>query len=259
MDRGTFLGLTGGIAMLIGVVALNDIRKIVMFIDPASIVLVVGGAIAAILIAYPMEDVLGTFRYTSIVFFNKKVNSLETIHQIVGFAEVARKDGLLSLESRMEEIKDPFLASGLRMIMDGIPPEAVEQTMTTEIESVNARHLYYKSILENIGKYAPAFGMMGTVVGLVLMLADFDPATVGMGMAVALLTTLYGALIANLLVLPMADKLGFLNEFEIANRELTMKGVLSIQASENPRVIKNNLLMYIPAKKRPIESEGEQT
>ncbi len=255
MDRGTFIGLSFGVAMLVGVVALNDIRKIVMFWDPPSVLLVFGGALAAVMIAYPLEDVLGTFKYMKVAFFNQRINPMKTIDTIVSLAETARRDGLLSLENRMGEVSDPFLAVGLRMAMDGMTPDAVERTMTTEIESVNARHLYYKSILENIGKYAPAFGMMGTVVGLVLMLADFDPSTVGLGMAVALLTTLYGALVANLLVLPMADKLGFLNEFEMTNREITMKGVLAIQAAENPRNIKTNLMMYIPANRRPIESE----
>lgn len=257
MDRGTFLGLFFGAGVLVTAIALNDIRKIVMFVDPPSVLIVVGGAIGAVMIAYPLEDVLGTFRYMSVAFFNKKSDPLVAIEQIVSLAETARREGLLSLENRMDEINDPFLKTGIRMATDGLSAEVLERTMTTEIEAVSARHLYYKSILENIGKYAPAFGMMGTVVGLVLMLADFDPSTVGLGMAVALLTTLYGALLANLVVLPMADKLGFLNEFEITTREVTMRGILSIQAGENPRVIKNNLLMVIPANRRPVESDGE--
>jgi len=256
MDRGTFIGLAFGAGVLLLAVALNDIWKLRMFLDAPSFLIVVGGSVASVMISYPLEDVLKMFRYVQITFFNQKIDPIDTIDTIVSLAEGARRDGLLSLENRMDEIKDPFLAGGLRMAMDGLSPEVVERTMHTEIEAVNARHLYYKSILENIGKYAPAFGMMGTVIGLVLMLADFDPSTVGLGMAVALITTLYGALLANLVVLPMADKLGFLNEFEMTNRELTMKGVLSIQASENPRVIKNNLLMYIPANRRPVESEG---
>lgn len=256
MDRGTILGLIVGAGVLVTAIALNDIRKIVMFVDPPSVLIVVGGAIGSVMIAYPLEDVLGTFRYMSVAFFNTKPDPVETIDRIVTLAETARKEGLLSLENHMEDITDSFLAGGLRMAMDGMSPEVVERTMTTEIESVYARHIYYKSVLENIGKYAPAFGMMGTVVGLVLMLADFDPSTVGLGMAVALLTTLYGALLANLVVLPMADKLGFLNEFEATNREIVMRGILSIQASENPRVIKENLLKYIPANRRPVDMEG---
>ena len=257
MDRGTFLGILIGGGVLIISIALNDVRKVVMFWDAPSVMIVLGGAVGAVMIAYPLEDVLGTFKYMRIVFFNQKTNPLDTINLLVSLAEVARKEGLLSLENRMDEVKDGFLSSGLRMAMDGYTPEVLERAMTTEIESVYARHLYYKSILENIGKYAPAFGMLGTVIGLVLMLADFDPATVGKGMAVALLTTLYGALLANLVVCPMADKLGFLNEFESTNREIMLKGILSIQAGENPRVIKQNLLNYIPANRRPIEKEGE--
>jgi chemotaxis protein MotA len=128
--------------------------------------------------------------------------------------------------------------------------------MNCEIDAVNSRHNYGRSIVANYGKYAPAFGMIGTLIGLVLMLADLDPDTIGSGMAVALLTTLYGAIASNLFLLPMADKLGFINDFEMQVMEITLKGVISIQAGENPRIIKQKLLTYISPSERPTE-EGD--
>lgn len=155
----------------------------------------------------------------------------------------------------MDEIDDPFLAGGIRMAVDGMSPEVVEAIMNTEIDAVNARHNYGRSVVANFGKYAPAFGMIGTLVGLVLMLADLDPDKVGSGMAVALLTTLYGAILSNLFFLPMADKLGFINDFELQVMEITLKGVVAIQAGENPRVVQQKLLTYIPPNDRPAEEE----
>jgi chemotaxis protein MotA len=156
----------------------------------------------------------------------------------------------------MDEIDDnPLLATGIRMAVDGMSPEVVESVMNIEIDSVNGRHSYGKTVLGKMGQYAPAFGMIGTLIGLVLMLADLDPETIGAGMAVALLTTLYGAILSNLMFLPWADKLGMINDDEIQCMEITLKGVIAIQSGENPRVIKQKLLMYLPPSQRPEETE----
>ena len=245
-----------GLGVLLLSVALSGISKILMFIHLPSILIVFGGAIASVMVAYPLDDVLKTFHYVRIAFFNQKSDPMVAIDQIVSLAETARREGLLALENRIEDIKeDPFLADGIRMAIDGLAPDVIENAMNVEIDAINARHQYYRSILNNVGKYAPVFGMMGTVVGLVLMLADFDPEQVGSGMAVALLTTFYGAIFANLFVLPMADKLGFLNEFELQVKDITLKGIIAIQTGENPRVIKHKLLKYISPNRRPMEEE----
>ncbi|MDR3197207.1 MAG: motility protein A [Planctomycetaceae bacterium] len=257
MGKATIIGLVLGWLLIFLSIAYSGITKLPIFFDIPSAVMVFGGAIASVLVAYPLSAVLKSLSYIKITFTAKEPDVLETILQIVSLAETARREGLLSLENRMEEIDNPFLATGLRMAVDGISPEVVEGIMNTEIDAVNARHVYGQSIVANYGKYAPAFGMIGTLVGLVLMLADLDPDTIGIGMAVALLTTLYGAVVSNLMLLPWADKLGFINAGEIQTMEITLKGIIAIQSGENPRVIKQKLLMYLPPKSRPEEEENE--
>lgn len=256
MDLGTVIGLLLGMGLILTSIALGGLDKLIVFWDTPSVLIVCGGAIASVMVAYPMKSVLKSASYVKNAFFNKDSDPLTAITQIVSLAETARREGLLSLENRMEEIDDPFLSGGIRMAVDGMSPEVVESIMNTEIDAVSGRHNYGRSVVANLGKYAPAFGMIGTLVGLVLMLADLDPDKVGSGMAVALLTTLYGAILANLFFLPMADKLGFLNDGEIQIMEITIKGVVAIQAGENPRVIKQKLLTYISPNDRP-EEEGE--
>lgn len=256
MDLGTIVGSLLGTGLIFVSIALGGFDKLILFWDLPSVLMVFGGAIASVMIAYPMKSVLKSISYFKHAFINKDRTPLTTILQIVSLAETARREGLLSLENRMDEIDDKFLSGGIRMAVDGMSPEVVESIMNTEIDAINGRHNYGKSILANYGKYAPAFGMIGTLVGLVLMLADLDPATIGKGMAVALLTTLYGAVASNLFILPMADKVGFINDAEIQIMEITLKGVLSIQAGENPRVIKQKLLTYVTPNERPEEEEG---
>ncbi len=256
MDIGTIAGCLLGSLLIVASIALGGFNKLLTFWDTASVLVVGGGAIASVMVAYPMKTVLKSFGYFKNTLFNKTPEPLSAILQLVSLAETARREGLLALENRMDEIDDPFLANGIRMAVDGMSPEVVESIMNTEIDAINARHNYARSVVANFGKYAPAFGMIGTLIGLVLMLADLDPDTIGVGMAVALLTTLYGAIVSNLFFLPMADKLGFLNDNELQVMEITLKGVIAIQAGENPRVIKQKLLTYIPPAERPAEEEG---
>ncbi|MDR2437949.1 MAG: motility protein A [Planctomycetaceae bacterium] len=257
MGKATIIGLALGWFLIILSIALGGITKLRIFVDFPSILIVFGGAISSVLVAYPLSALMQSVTAIKITFTAKDPDIVQTIMQIVSLAESARREGLLSLENRMEEIDNQFLATGLRMAVDGISPEVVEGIMNTEIDAVNARHVYSQSIVANFGKYAPAFGMIGTLVGLVLMLADLDPDTIGIGMAVALLTTLYGAIVSNLMLLPWADKLGFVNANEIQTMEITLKGVIAIQSGENPRVIKQKLLMYLAPKNRPEEEENE--
>ncbi|MDR2756163.1 MAG: motility protein A [Planctomycetaceae bacterium] len=253
MGKATIIGLALGWFLIILSIALGGIDKLAIFINIPSVLMVFGGAIASVLVAYPLSAFLQSLNIIKITFTAQDPDIVQTIMQIVSLAESARREGLLSLENRMEEIDNLFLATGLRMAVDGISPEVVEGIMNTEIDAVNARHVYCQSVIANYGKYAPAFGMIGTLVGLVLMLADLDPDTIGIGMAVALLTTLYGAVVSNLMLLPWADKLGFINANEIQTMEITLKGVIAIQSGENPRVIKQKLLMYLAPKNRPEE------
>ncbi|GHT21395.1 flagellar motor protein MotP [Planctomycetales bacterium] len=256
MGLANIIGLVLGWGLILTSIALGGFEKLIVFWDAPSVCIVFGGALASMLVAYPLSAVLNTHKFMMITFTAKDRDPLKVIEQIVTLSEAARREGLLSLENHMEEIDNPLLATGIRMAVDGMSPEVVESIMNTEIDAVNTRHGFGKSILANFGKYAPAFGMIGTLVGLVLMLADLDPDKVGAGMAVALLTTLYGAILSNLMFLPWADKLQLINDEELQCMDITLKGVIAIQSGENPRVVKQKLLMYLPPSKRPVEEEA---
>jgi chemotaxis protein MotA len=255
MGLANIIGLILGWGLILTSIALGGFDKLIIFWDAPSVCIVFGGAAASMLVAYPLSTILKTHVFTMITFTAKDRDPIKVIEQIVSLAETARREGLLSLENHMEEIDNPLLSAGIRMAVDGMSPEIVESIMNTEIDAVNGRHNYGRSVVANFGKYAPAFGMIGTLVGLVLMLADLDPDKVGAGMAVALLTTLYGAILSNLMFLPWADKLGFINDEEMQCMDITLKGVIAIQSGENPRVVKQKLLMYLPPTQRPVEQE----
>ena len=255
MGLANVIGLILGFGLITMAIVTQGISKLRLFVDPSSILIVVGGGMAAMLVAYPLASVLKIHKSILITFTAKKREPLKMIEQIVALSESARREGLLSLENHMEEIDNPFLAAGIRMAVDGMSPEVVESIMNTKIDALNARHEYGKGLCANFGRYLPAFGMIGTLIGLVLMLADMNPDTIGIGMAVAILTTLYGAIISNLVLLPWADKLGVINDEEIMEMEIMLKGVIAIQAGENPRIIKQKLMMYLPDSEIPADEE----
>jgi chemotaxis protein MotA len=185
------------------------------------------------------------------VFMNRPDNIADVIEQIVSLAETARRDGLLALEARLEEIENPFIVLGVQMAVDGTQAEVIEDVMRTEIAAIAGRHKEGKNILDQFGKYAPAFGMIGTLLGLVMMLGNMsDPDALGPGMAVALLTTLYGAVVSNAIFLPMAEKLAHLSKKELQAKEIIVRGILAIQSGDNPRIIEQKLNTYLPPKLR---------
>jgi chemotaxis protein MotA len=179
--------------------------------------------------------------------FTKPTIPARLIEQLVELAEVARRDGILALEGMTEEMDEPFLVNGLRMAVDGTDPEIIESIMETELENVIERHEAGRGLLEALGKYAPAFGMIGTLIGLVAMLANMDdPSLIGAGMAAALITTLYGSLLANVIFLPMADKLALRSQEEVLNKTIIIQGVMAIQSGDNPRNVASKLMTFLP-------------
>jgi chemotaxis protein MotA len=169
------------------------------------------------------------------------------ISLLVSFAEVARRDGILALESKTDEIEDPFILLGIQMAVDGTDIELMEKILRSDINAVSSRHKTGKLLLDTLGRYAPAFGMIGTLMGLIIMLGNMDdPDAIGPGMAVALITTLYGAIVSNLFCLPFADKLGFYSKRELEVREVILQGLLAIQEGDNPRVLEQKLKTYLP-------------
>jgi len=244
------------LGMVTASVLSNPASEPLGFWDNSSVLLVVGGAVAALFACYPMGDLKKLPGITKKFFFNNAKNPLVVIEQLVSLGETARRDGLLALENRLEEIDDKFLAGGIRMAVDGMSVEIVESIMRTEMDAIEARHKAGKAMWGCIAKYAPAYGMMGTLIALVIMLTDLSPETIGPGMALAILTTLYGALMANAIAMPISEKLAYLSEGEINRMEITVRGVIAIQSGENPRVIKQKLMTFVPANQRPVDDEG---
>lgn len=253
MDIASGAGVFIAIALILVSIVLGG-GSFGAFIDAPSVMVVVGGAIAACLISYPLGNFLSVFGVTMKVFFNALPNVPEIIKQLVGLAEVARRDGLLALEGKTGEIDHPFILLGIQMAVDGARPEVMEDIMRTEIDAVATRHRDGKGLLDCMGRFAPAFGMIGTLMGLIIMLGDMsDPSKIGAGMAVALLTTLYGAIVSNVVFLPFAEKLGFYNKQELVAMDIIIRGIMAIQAGENPRVIEQKLNTFVPPKLRAKE------
>ncbi len=253
MDVATIFGIFGGVGLILW--AILSKSPIAAFIDPGSVAIVIGGACAASTIAFPLRNMLGILKVTKKAFFAKPKSAVDLIKELVGYAEIARRDGILSLEAMAKSIEDPFIVAGIQMAVDGTDPELIEQIMTADLEASGERHDNGKAIWDSLGRYAPAFGMIGTLVGLVIMLQNMDdPAAIGPAMAVALLTTLYGAIAANLIALPIADKLARRSEEELLLKTIVIKGVMSIQSGDNPRIVEQKLKTFLPPSAR--EDEG---
>ena len=249
MDIATVIGLILGVIVVIGAVVLGGSPG--MFIEPVSVVVVIIGTISAVFTSFPLRRILGLVPVLLKTLDDKTPDLNGLITQLVGFAEIARRDGILSLENHMEHMNDPFIVQGVQMAVDGTDPELIEQIMEADLENLMDRHATSKKILDAAGRFAPAFGMIGTLIGLVSMLGDMeDPSGIGAGMAVALLTTLYGAIMANVVFLPLADKLSLKSEEEVLVKSVIIRGVMSIQAGDNPRVVEQKLRTFLPPKQR---------
>lgn len=249
VDISTILGILVGLAFVIGGILADG--SLMNFFDPASIYITLGGTFASTLVAYPLKSVLEAFKVGGKAFINKEEDPNEIIMQINKLANIARKEGLLALEEACEEIDEPFLKKGAMLIVDGTDPELVRNLLETELSFVEERHKNGQGIFETMGAYAPAFGMIGTLIGLVNMLLKLDdPSAIGPSMSVALITTFYGSLLANLIFLPMANKLKLRSREEILRKEIMVEGLLSIQAGENPRIIEEKLKAFLPPKAR---------
>jgi chemotaxis protein MotA len=262
MDIATVLGLVLGFAAMGGALAFMGMSgegsvNLAGFIDPPAILMVIGGGFAVALVGFPLKRVLSLFKTVKLLFFRKAEDLGHLIHQVVELAEVARRDGLLALENKTKDIDDPFIALGIRMAVDGIKPETVEEVMRTDIHSMAARHGEAKKVMETIGRCGPAFGMIATLLGLVMMLGNLSNAdSIGPSMAVALIGTLYGAVVANLVCIPMAEKLACLNHEESMMKEIIVRGVMAIQSGDSPRIVEQKLITFLPPSARP---HGEET
>lgn len=223
------------------------------YVDLPALACVVGGTSAAVLICFPLQSFFGLGRAVRKAFFNRPPNVARIVDTLVLLAETARRDGLLALELMPRKSDPPFLVLGVQLAVDGTRPEIIEDVLRTEMQTVAARHAAEKGLLDQLGRYAPAFGMIGTLLGLVMMLGNMsDPAAIGPGMAVALLTTLYGALLSYALFLPCAEKLNFLNKQELMAMEIVVRGILAIQTGDHPRLVRLKLRMFVPPGRRVV-------
>lgn len=247
MDIASLIGLVACfILMIFGMVFGKGFGVLSGFLDPPSALITFGGSFMCILASYKLPDFLAGLKSFKLIFNTSAMNVSEIIQKIIDLSNVARKEGLLSLEEAASEIDDDFLKKGILLVVDGTDPELVRAIMETELASVEGRHKDKIGFWENLGSMGPAWGMIGTLIGLINMLRDLsDFASIGPNMAVALVTTLYGAILANWICNPVATKLKGKNSEEMMVKEIEVEGLLSIQAGENPRVIEEKLKSFL--------------
>jgi chemotaxis protein MotA len=249
VDIATVVGVLLGIVLV--VMAIMTGGDIGAYLNGPSVMIVVGGAIGATMASQPLKGFMKIPKVVAKTLFDKSPDPATVISQLVDLAEVARRDGILALEGMIEEMRDEFMVRGVQMAVDGTDPEIIQAVMETELENLLERHDVGKGLLDSMGRYAPAFGMIGTLVGLVAMLSNMDdPSKIGAGMAAALLTTLYGALLANVVFLPLADKLGLRSAEEALCKTIVIHGVMSIQSGDNPRTVESKLITFLPPTSR---------
>lgn len=263
MDIASILGLVLCMVLVIfGIVFDKDagivVTNLFSFVDVPSILITFGGSFSCILASYTLPNYLAGLKSIKLIFKMSAMNVPDVIAKIIELSNVARKEGLLSLEEAASDIDDEFLKKGILLIVDGTDPELVRAIMETELVSVEGRHKEKIGFWENLGAMGPAWGMIGTLIGLINMLKKMDdPSAIGPSMAVALITTLYGSILANWICAPVASKLKSKNADEMMVKEIEIEGLLSIQAGENPRVIEEKLKSFLaPAERGSSEEEG---
>lgn len=244
MDIASLIGVISGVGFTAVTILLGS--SLLLFWNLPSIMIVVGGTVAAAMIGNPLKDFLGVFKTAMKVFLFKLEAPENHIKNLVEISNKARKGGLLSIEADIKETSDPYLQKALQMTVDGVKTADIAQVMQKKIELTTKEHKTGYEVLSKMGDYAPAFGMIGTLIGLVQMLANLDdPSTIGPKMAVAMITTFYGALMANLFFIPMSDKLKKRSAEEIANMTILYEGVVSIREGEHPRLMEDKLAVYL--------------
>jgi len=250
MDLATIIGTILAFSLVIMAIIMGGTLD--AFINLPSLLIVVGGTIGATAINYPLKDILKVIKVVkNAIFCKDSVNFSELISNFLKMADKARREGILSLEGFIKDSHDEFLKYGLRLCVDGVEPQSIKQILEKDIKSSSERHELGVNIFLSMGSYAPAFGMIGTLIGLVQMLAKLDdPSNIGPAMAVALITTFYGALLANAVFLPIAGKLKTKSEEEIFVKKIMLEGIMGISNGDNPRILEQKLNTFLPSKER---------
>ncbi|MCG8572530.1 MAG: motility protein A [Spirochaetes bacterium] len=250
MDLGSIIAIPLGFGLIIASI-LTSGNSLLIYYDLNAIFITVFGSFAGLILAVDLGTVRKFGMYMGLCYRKPKSNIAELIRQLVTFSEKSRREGLLSLEDEADNITDDFFRQGIKLVVDGTDPEVIKNILYNQLNQMNERHEIGISMFEQWGKLAPAFGMIGTLYGLVAMLSSLgDPSQIGKGMAVALITTLYGAILANLIFVPVANKLSIRDKAETQEKEIILEGILSIQSGDNPRVVEEKLLAFVPPKER---------
>ncbi len=262
MDLATLIGLVlCFVLMIFGIVSGPEgFGALGNFISGSSLMITLGGAFGATLISYKMSDFLTGVKGIKMAITLRQYEQTDIIKKIIELSNVARKEGLLALEEAAEGIEDAFMKKGILLIVDGTEPDLVRAILETELTCIEQRHKKVSKMWETLAAMGPAWGMIGTLIGLINMLSNLeDSSTIGPNMSVALITTLYGSLLANWIAIPVASKLNSNNADEITLKEVMIEGLLSIQAGENPRVIEEKLKSFLaPADKNKYMDDGAE-
>ena len=249
MDIATIIGILLGLVVVIGAIAVGAGKE--LFINIPSLAITMGGMLCATLIHFSLPQFLGIFSIIKKTIVTKVPPQSELIQKMVNYAAINRRDGALALEQEISKIDDLFFVKGLQMLVDGQDGENVRELMSLEIQYLQERHSTGKKMLEFMGAAAPAFGMIGTLIGLVQMLSNLsDPSGIGAGMATALITTFYGAFAANLIFIPLAGKLGIYSKAEITVMEMITEGIHAIAEGENPTAVREKMQAFVSQSSR---------
>jgi chemotaxis protein MotA len=254
----TALGIAIGLACIVATILLPG-ANISDYVDPASVFIVLGGVIASTIVAYPMKTLKNLIKVMSKAFKARKIDLPNDIDMIINVANVARRESILAIEESVRELNDPFFLKGALLVVDGIDPELVREVMEMELSYIKDRHSGSQAVILQMSSFSPAYGMIGTLIGLINMLGNLtDMDSLGPNMAIALVTTFYGVILANLVFTPIAKKLKMMGDDEILRDELLLEGILAIQAGENPTLIRERLNAFLPhSQLEKLKGEGK--
>ncbi len=258
-DALSIIGIVIGLTLVtVSIVFEGDLKA---FWNPSGLMITVGGSFGALLVSFRIDEIKTVLQVTKKVFVRQDGSIIDLHTRFVDLAQKARREGLLVLEDELDEIEDDFFRNGLQMVIDGFEPENIRSILYAELSSLESRHELGQNLYRTWGALSPAFGMIGTLIGLVMMLAKLDdPSAIGPGMSVALLTTLYGSLMANLIFLPMAGKLTIYSEEEIRLKEIVVEALLALQSGINPRLLQEQLKSYFsPMEKKALEEASKRS
>ncbi|MBW1739605.1 MAG: MotA/TolQ/ExbB proton channel family protein [Deltaproteobacteria bacterium] len=254
MDIATVLGIVSAFGLVIMAIFMGGGIK--LFINVPSLMIVIGGTMGATMINYPLKEVLSVFQIVRNAFFKKGMSGKDIIKQFIDFSTKARREGILSLESDIKKVDEDFIKKGVQLSIDGLEPQAIREILETEIMFIQDRHRKGAEIFTTMGTFSPALGMVGTLIGLVQMLQTLsDPNSIGPAMAVALLTTFYGSIMANIVCLPIAGKLRTRSSEELMLKDMIIEGVICLSNGENPRIVEQKLVVFLPPNERKLQTK----